>query len=302
MGCFALDGVDVVGAAPIQASREYSITLLTCALEVVDSVLGSQEVSYSLQYSKTLTYSCSHCSPTIRCSLPDYPKIVHFGSWRFFILKGVQKDEREMGKLPKLQKTMQILLLLWTMGVNVVEDLQRWYDAKTANGLASQSFLSSITEIPGDSTWERLDQPLSLHELTKALESLEKNKTPRNNGFPAQLYSALWDLIGQDLLEVYDSVLSVRLQNPANCARSAPGSVIHPDQTCAVPGRTISESLMLLRDAITYVQDNGMDACLISLDQEKTFGRISHMYMWDVLSKMGFGEGIRNWIRLLFAN
>eukprot|EP00061_Rhincodon_typus_P010841 g35429.t1 len=46
-----------------------------------------------------------------------------------------------------------------------------------------------------------------IDELTKDLEPLEKNKTPRSNGLLAKLYSALWDLIGQDLLVMYDSTL-----------------------------------------------------------------------------------------------
>ena len=79
----------------------------------------------------------------------------------------------------------------------------------------------------------------------------------------------------------------------ANRVKSALGSVIHPDQTCAVPGRQISDSLALLRDTIAYVQDRQVDTCLISLDQEKAFDRISHTDMMNALSKMGFGEGIR---------
>eukprot|EP00061_Rhincodon_typus_P009989 g33916.t1 len=74
----------------------------------------------------------------------------------------------------------------------------------------------------------------------------------------------------------------------ANWVRSALESVIHPDQTCAVAGRTISESLAVLKDTIAYVQDRGVDACLISLDQEKAFDT----YMRDMLSKMGIKEGI----------
>eukprot|EP00061_Rhincodon_typus_P012970 g39045.t1 len=83
----------------------------------------------------------------------------------------------------------------------------RLYDTKPTDSAASQSFLASITEVLDDSTWERLDQSLSLDELTKALESSEKNKTPRSDGLLAQLYSALWNLIGQDLLEVCDCML-----------------------------------------------------------------------------------------------
>eukprot|EP00061_Rhincodon_typus_P013434 g39808.t1 len=55
-------------------------------------------------------------------------------------------------------------------------------------------------------------------------------------------------------------------------------------------------------DTIAYVQDRGVDACLIGLDQEKAFDRILYTYMWDVLSKMGFGEGICNWIRLVYPS
>eukprot|EP00061_Rhincodon_typus_P016791 g45185.t1 len=88
----------------------------------------------------------------------------------------------------------------------------------------------------------------------------------------------------------------------ANQVRSALGSVIHSDQICVVPGRKITESLMLLRDTISYMQDSGVDTCLISLDQKKAFNRILRTYMWDVISKIGSGEGICNWIRLLDTN
>eukprot|EP00061_Rhincodon_typus_P011901 g37267.t1 len=54
----------------------------------------------------------------------------------------------------------------------------------------------------------------------------------------------------------------------ANWVRSALGSVIHPKQTCAVSDRTISEKLVFFRDTIVYAQDSGVDACLISLEQE----------------------------------
>eukprot|EP00061_Rhincodon_typus_P013101 g39266.t1 len=66
---------------------------------------------------------------------------------------------------------------------------------------ASQSFLSSVIEVIDGSTWKRLDQPLSLDKLTKVLNSFEKNKTPGCDSLPAELYSALWGLTGQDLLE-----------------------------------------------------------------------------------------------------
>eukprot|EP00061_Rhincodon_typus_P007334 g28934.t1 len=174
---------------------------------------------------------------------------------------------------------------------------------KPTDSMASQSFLSPIKEVLDNSMRERLDQPLSQDELTKALKSLEKNKTPGSNSLLAELYSALWDLIVQD--QLYNNMLlsgstcesmrkriitliykqkgkSAEIRNwqhisllnadykilskvISNWVRSALESVLHPSQTCAVLGMTISENLVLLRNMIAYVQDKVVDACLISL-------------------------------------
>eukprot|EP00061_Rhincodon_typus_P015262 g42839.t1 len=77
-----------------------------------------------------------------------------------------------------------------------------------------------------------------------------------------------------------------------NQMRSALELVIHPDQTCAVPGRMISESLALLRDMIAHVQDKELDASLISLDQEKAFDRILLNYIQERLPE-GAGNIVR---------
>eukprot|EP00061_Rhincodon_typus_P015224 g42782.t1 len=173
------------------------------------------------------------------------------------------------------------------------------YDIKATDSTASQLFLSSNTEVLDNSMQ---DQLLSLDELTKVLESFEKNKTPGSDGLPAELYSAMWDLIGQGLLEMYDSMhlastmcesmrkgiitliykqkgereelaiwrlilllnvdYKILSKVIANWTRSALGSTIHPEQTCAVLGRMIAESLMLLRDTIANVQDRVKDMSL----------------------------------------
>eukprot|EP00061_Rhincodon_typus_P017129 g45688.t1 len=83
------------------------------------------------------------------------------------------------------------------------------YNIKPTDSAGSPSFLFSITEFLDNSTQEMLDQPFSLDELTKALDSLEKNKTPGSDGLTAELYSALWDLTGWDLLKLYDSTLLI---------------------------------------------------------------------------------------------
>ena len=53
-------------------------------------------------------------------------------------------------------------------------------------------------------------------------------------------------------------------------------SVINPDQTCAIPGRKITDSIAPIRDAICLARDRNMCLAVLNLDFEKTFDRVSH--------------------------
>lgn len=66
--------------------------------------------------------------------------------------------------------------------------------------------------------------------------------------------------------------------------------VVLEDQTCAVPGRTISDSLILIGDIIWDVKDRGQNLALASLDFEKTYDRVAHEFLFRVLKKMGFPD------------
>ena len=62
-------------------------------------------------------------------------------------------------------------------------------------------------------------------------------------------------------------------------------SVIGPDQTCSIQGRSINDNLLLVRDLITYPL-NYLSGERISFDQEKAFDRVSHVCLERVLLKM----------------
>ena len=63
------------------------------------------------------------------------------------------------------------------------------------------------------------------------------------------------------------------------------GEVIHPDQTCAIPERKITDSLVLIRDTICYARDRNIRLVVINVDFEKAFDRVSHQYLFRVLQK-----------------
>ena len=93
-------------------------------------------------------------------------------------------------------------------------------------------------------------------------------------------------------LKILAKVLSNRLQTVL-------ASLIGPEQTCSVKGRTIQDNLHLVRTIIENV-DSG--AALIKLDQSKAFDRVDHHFLESILSAAGFGQDFRSWIRLLYAS
>ncbi|XP_055770772.1 uncharacterized protein LOC129846978 [Salvelinus fontinalis] len=95
--------------------------------------------------------------------------------------------------------------------------------------------------------------------------------------------------------KLFTKVLTLRMS-------SVLGEVIHPDQTCAVPGRKITDSLILIRDAICYARDRNMRLVVLNLDFEKAFDRVSHQYLFKVLQKMGFPDRFLAWVGLLYGD
>lgn len=78
------------------------------------------------------------------------------------------------------------------------------------------------------------------------------------------------------------------------------GSVLHPDQTCSVPGRSISSNVVLLRDIFDYIEMTNEAAILVSLDQEKAFDRVDRSFLSDLLCHLGFGPNFRKWVFALY--
>ena len=80
------------------------------------------------------------------------------------------------------------------------------------------------------------------------------------------------------------------------------GSIVGTNQTCGVPGRTISENLFLIRDLIDYVDREELPVALLSLNQEKAFDRVDWGFLLQVLDRFNFSPEFCRWIRLFYTN
>uniref|UniRef100_A0A803J240 Reverse transcriptase domain-containing protein n=1 Tax=Xenopus tropicalis TaxID=8364 RepID=A0A803J240_XENTR len=77
-------------------------------------------------------------------------------------------------------------------------------------------------------------------------------------------------------------------------------NIIHANQVCGVPGRSMTESLNILRDVIWYCKERSLNLAILSLYFEKAFDRVSHFYLFKVLEKMAVPDFILNCVKVLY--
>ena len=57
-----------------------------------------------------------------------------------------------------------------------------------------------------------------------------------------------------------------------------------------MPGRKITSNLHLLRDILDYIERTNETCILLSLDEEKAFGRVNRTFLLNLLNRFGFGS------------
>ncbi|KAJ1169246.1 hypothetical protein NDU88_001152 [Pleurodeles waltl] len=216
------------------------------------------------------------------------------------------------------------------------------YSEKRSDGDQAEKFLSGIPRKVSTPAREVLNAPLTLGELHLAVKSFKSGKTPGSDGLPIEFYTSLWDLLGPDLLELYEEMEQERVmphtlregmiallykhkgekcdlknwrpisllnvdykilaKTMVNRLKGVMGEMVHPDQTCGVPGRRIADSLALIRDTIQYITDRNIRAALVCLDQEKAFDCVSHEFIERVLQGFGLGERFCNYVKIMYTH
>ena len=170
------------------------------------------------------------------------------------------------------------------------------------------------------------DGPISPNEAHAALLGKAKCKSPGSDGLPMEFRVAFRDLLGGDLVNVFNSFalifkkgdrLDLENWRPISllnddyklCARVLAGrllkviaTVVVPDQSCGVPGRYIGENITFLRDVVELANEYNLPIALLSLDQGKASDRVDWPFLFATLAKMGFGDSFIRWVRLLYTD
>ena len=77
---------------------------------------------------------------------------------------------------------------------------------------------------------------------------------------------------------------------------------LHTSQSCGIPGNSILEAASLVRDAIAYSETSGSPLCVITLDFQHAFDRISHHYLFQILRRYGISEWFIEMLHVLYEN
>jgi len=202
-------------------------------------------------------------------------------------------------------------------------------------------FLKEVPKLP-EIDRDSCEGLLSVEECLISINKMENGKSPGMDGLPKEFYSKVFHIIGKDFVKVMNNIYiegnmapsqkkglitlickdknkSEQLTNwrpisllnvdykivskaMTNRLSGVIDKLIHIDQTCAVPGRSIQDNVHLLRNIIDYTDQKETPCAFISLDQSKAFDRVSHDYLFQTLKAYGFGPDFIKWVQLLYTD
>ena len=193
-----------------------------------------------------------------------------------------------------------------------------------------------------DSNQLLCESEITIEDLKGALLSMDNDKSPGNDGLNKEFYVFFWENIKNCIFEsIQDAkqkgVLSssqrqaiikliekkdrykryiknwrpISLLNIdtkmlskvlASKVRKVLPSIIKCDQTAYVANRFIGESIRMTSDILELTKKLKIGGFILTMDIEKAFDSVDHVFLLAVLEKMGFRSSFLSWIQILLKN
>ena len=229
---------------------------------------------------------------------------------------------------------------------DILQELTGYFSLKYTASLdfndATEYLQNNITRRLNDLQKQSLDEPLSLRELTSALMSMKKGKSPGSNGFTAAFFKHFWSHIGVFLLRVFNEGVSkgclintfregivtlipktgkpadsvkgwrpISLLNTdfkiisaaiTNRLKSVMSELISPNQSAYIKGRCIAENSRLVYDVIDFLNRNEKCGFILAADIEAAFESVSWTFLREALDHYNFGSKFKRWIQLVYLS
>lgn len=259
---------------------------------------------------------------------------------RFFLQKELQRAEKKT--IRALQdSTGHVLTSLKDIQKETHNFYSNLFQSEPIDHDIAHDFLSSLPKLP-DHISKSLENPITKDECLTALKKMKNNKSPGADGLTKEFYLKVFSVIGEQFIQVLNHIFKTELLGPSQrhglitliCKDphnaeslkywrpisllnvdykiiskvlsmrlgSVLADIIHFDQTCAVPNRSILDNAHLVRNITDYAAQKQIDLALVSLDQSKAFDRVSFNFLFLTLKKFGFGPNFIKWIKILYTD
>jgi hypothetical protein len=168
---------------------------------------------------------------------------------------------------------------------------------------------------------EILTAPFTEKEVFEAVSQMELNKAPGPDGFPAEFYQKIWEVIKKDLMALFsqfsngdlplyklnfgvitllpkkENVVQIQQYRPicllnvcfkfftkvgTNRISGIAPRVINPTQSAFMPGRNILEGVVILHETIHELHTKKLDGVLFKIDFEKAYDKVK----WPFCNKL----------------
>ena len=204
------------------------------------------------------------------------------------------------------------------------------YSKANKNQHEQNKLLKKIVKEVTQEQNQNLTRPLTIKEIQKAISEMEPAKTPGIDGLPVEFYETNFELLKNDLQQLYNSILFENKELPKTmkkviitlipkneetitlknwrlisllCAdykiltkilatrlKQILQITTSKEQNCCVPNRSIFSNLLTVRELISYVNDKKQNAFIISRDQEKAFDKVDRNLLYKTMEKLGYSK------------
>ncbi|KAK1300345.1 hypothetical protein QJS10_CPB13g01076 [Acorus calamus] len=252
------------------------------------------------------------------------------GNTKFF--HKVASQRRRANKILKMQFGEVVTEHLPDIEQGLVDHFKEAYQRRRA--WAPDWVDEDLGRVPNDQ-WQFIDSPFSESEVQKVVFGLDADSAPGPDGFGARFIQSFWQLIKEDVMEMFqfffsgqqsigclnatflvlipkkEGALEVGDYRPislvngsykriakalANRMKKVIGGMVEENQTAFIPGKLLQDGFMATQECISATYRDNRKGIVIKLDFAKAYDNVNWEFLLKVLRLHGFEA---NWLRMI---